>query len=492
MATLPLSVPAPVTGWNTRDSLDAMAPTDAVTLDNWYPTLGKVTARKGYSEHITTGLGSSDVDTLAEYHAGAVQILVAAADGKLFDASSSAASALASGFTNNQWQTANFNGYMLLVNGADAPQIFDGSTMSAAGFSGSGLTPADLDGVAVFKNRLFFWDTAAQDFWYGTLNAISGVLTKFPLSRVAQFGGNLIGMASWTHDGGDGVDDYAVFVMSSGDVIVYSGTDPGDASAWSLVGVYHVAEPLSVRGLVKVGGDLMLMTTRDYVSLTSVMRTGQVGNASKLAGAVESAVADVNGGFGYQATLWPKGGMMVFNVPSSLTDTYYQHVINMTTGAACRFTDVNARCWGVFNDDLYFGSTDGKIYKFWDGYTDNGSAINADGVSAWNSFGAPERKRCTAIRPVIQSSGNIDYSAGVGFDFRDVLAVSASSTSTNQATWDVDYWDVTYWASESVMSTKWVVRGGTGQTLATRMRVSALQEISWLRTDYRLEKGRNL
>ena len=47
------SVPAPIGGWNTRDALEAMEPTDAVTLDNWFPTTGKLTVRKGYDAHAT-------------------------------------------------------------------------------------------------------------------------------------------------------------------------------------------------------------------------------------------------------------------------------------------------------------------------------------------------------------------------------------------------------------------------------------------------------
>jgi hypothetical protein len=153
---------------------------------------------------------------------------------------------------------------------------------------------------------------------------------------------------------------------------------------------------------------------------------------------------------------------------------------------------MNARCWAVFNDDLYFGGTDGKIYKAWDGYTDNGSAVSADGSSAWNSFSSPSRKRLAAIRPVLRTVGDIDYSVGVGFDFKDILTPQASSTSSATSLWDVAEWDVALWAGEEVVSIKWIVRGGTGQTISTRVRVSAMQKIEWLRTDYRLEIGQGL
>ena len=43
------SVPAPIGGWNARDSLANMSPTDAVQLVNWFPTPTDVTMRKGYT-----------------------------------------------------------------------------------------------------------------------------------------------------------------------------------------------------------------------------------------------------------------------------------------------------------------------------------------------------------------------------------------------------------------------------------------------------------
>ena len=37
-----IAIPAPVGGWNARDSLDAMPPTDAIKLVNWIPRAGYV------------------------------------------------------------------------------------------------------------------------------------------------------------------------------------------------------------------------------------------------------------------------------------------------------------------------------------------------------------------------------------------------------------------------------------------------------------------
>ena len=47
------SLPAPVGGWNARDALAEMAPTDAVTLVNWFPTPSQVVLRQGFAKWAT-------------------------------------------------------------------------------------------------------------------------------------------------------------------------------------------------------------------------------------------------------------------------------------------------------------------------------------------------------------------------------------------------------------------------------------------------------
>lgn len=482
-------VPAPVTGWNTRDALDAMEPTDAVILDNWFPTTGKVTVRPGYSE-FASGM-SGNVDTLAEYEATTNHKLIAASDGELWDITAGgSASSIGSGFMSNQWQWANFNGRIFFVNGIDSPQDYDGSTLTATAWTGTGLTITNLVGINVFKNRLFFWEKSSQDFWYGGVNYITGALTKFPLSRVGESGGNLVSMQTWTIDAGSGPDDYAVFFMSTGEVIVYSGLDPG--SDFSLVGRYRIGQPINIRGIIKLGSDIAVATTQDYVFFSRVFQTSQIGQASKLTGAVTDAATTNGSLFGWQAVLWSQGNMVIFNVPNA-NGSYDQHIINTVTNAACRFTGIPSRCWGIYNKDCYFGSTDGKVYKFSaSNLSDDGSAINADGRQAWNDFGSPLRKLIQGIRVSIEAQGAITFEYAIGIDFNDALVANATSTSSNQSLWDVAEWDVALWAAELIVDSKWRIARGQGYSISPRIKVSALQKISWVRTDYRIEAGAEL
>jgi len=60
------SVPAPIGGWNARDSLANMSPTDAVQLVNWFPTPTDVTMRSGYlaGSVITTATGAQTISSI--------------------------------------------------------------------------------------------------------------------------------------------------------------------------------------------------------------------------------------------------------------------------------------------------------------------------------------------------------------------------------------------------------------------------------------------
>ena len=60
-----VTVPAPIGGWNARDSLGAMAVEDAVTLTNWWPGTSSVVLRNGYSQWATGIKGQ--VETVMGY-----------------------------------------------------------------------------------------------------------------------------------------------------------------------------------------------------------------------------------------------------------------------------------------------------------------------------------------------------------------------------------------------------------------------------------------
>ena len=134
--------PSPYGGWNARDALSSMASEDAVELVNLVPTLNAVRSRKGTSKHTPSALGAA-VETLVSYEASATPQLLCAYGDSIGNVTSGAPAVIASGFTSARWQTNPFKDLLIFCNGADTPQVYDGSVMTP--LAATGPTPTDRD-----------------------------------------------------------------------------------------------------------------------------------------------------------------------------------------------------------------------------------------------------------------------------------------------------------------------------------------------------------
>jgi hypothetical protein len=131
------SVPAPVGGWNQRDSLAHMPREDAVILDNWWPTPFDVGVRSGCTAWATGMSGA--VETLTAYNSGSTSKLFAVASGSIFDATAPGAvgAALVTGLANSRFQRAHMGTaagqFLVMVNGADLMQVYNGTGWASIG-----------------------------------------------------------------------------------------------------------------------------------------------------------------------------------------------------------------------------------------------------------------------------------------------------------------------------------------------------------------------
>ncbi len=167
------SLPAPVGGWNARDALANMAPTDAVYLENMFPSVSNVNLRGGYVKH-AVGL-PAEVQTLMTYNAGSDVELYAISDGKIFDVTSAgtAGSALVASLSNSQWEYTNVTTgggqYLYLANGVDKPRLFNGTTWTpidgASTPAITGVTTTNLIQPTLFKNRMWFIEKDTLKAW---------------------------------------------------------------------------------------------------------------------------------------------------------------------------------------------------------------------------------------------------------------------------------------------------------------------------------------
>ena len=124
------SVPAPIGGWNARDSLANMQPMDAVQMVNFFPTPTDVTLRKGWSKK-SIGI-TGEVETIMNYPLfnGGYK-LFGAADTRIWDGSTATASIAFTGITSSRLQHINFSNasgnYIVACNGVDPTMVYDGT-----------------------------------------------------------------------------------------------------------------------------------------------------------------------------------------------------------------------------------------------------------------------------------------------------------------------------------------------------------------------------
>jgi hypothetical protein len=466
------NIAAPVGGWNARDSLSMMDPTDAIQLDNFIPDAGGVRLREGFAQH-ATGVGTY-VESLMEYNApGATPKLKAASVDTIYDVTAaSAGSSEVTGLTNGRWQHVMFatsgGNYLVCCNGADDVRNYDGSSWTSPSITN--VTSSTLINVAVHFSRLWFVQDNSLDAWYLGTSSISGSATKFPLGSICKLGGELLAIASWTVDGGTGLNDQLVFITTKGEAVVYIGTDPATPSTWALKGVFRIPEPVGHRCVVNIGSDLGLITSQGVVPFSLILPTAQSGAAKvaitdKISKAQREAYEGASASFGWQLIEYPRGGLLIENIPTSERVTAVQFVMNTQTGAWCKFTGINAGCWGPLGDDLYFGGHNGVVYKYGDTFADNGEVINAVSASAFSNLGVPQVKLVKLIRPLITLPDGYNPLIAFRVDY-DLGAVTyeATESATEGSLWDEATWDDAEWAVGSIANQRWqsvAVKPGT-------------------------------
>ena len=152
-----VEIPVPSGGLNTRESRSAMPIIDAVQFQNIISEPDGITSRRGFASFGTGMTGT--VNHLSEYKSGTTDQLVVGAGTVLYSLGTggSTATSVKTGFTNTDFESAQLSGSMVLVNGADTPQIYNGTTSTDAVYSGDLNTdgPQNVDGINVHKSRMY-------------------------------------------------------------------------------------------------------------------------------------------------------------------------------------------------------------------------------------------------------------------------------------------------------------------------------------------------
>lgn len=206
------------------------------------------------------------------------------------------------------------------------------------------------------------------DLWYGVLGQES--------SRILGY--SIIGDRLGAHkdEGEDGRN-----------VILRSGTLTDGTAAFPIVNSLQGPGAISKYAFARLGKEPLFLTSRGVYAITSEDITGEKYSQSRSfyvnrklqeENGLEEAVSAVFGDFYLLAV---NGGIYVLD---GLQKSYSSGEPYSSYQYECyRFENIGARCLWVWDDTLYFGAQDGKVYAFYHdpedpaSYNDDGQAITA-------------------------------------------------------------------------------------------------------------------
>lgn len=474
------TLPPPVGGLNAIDNIADMPEADALVLTNFFCQPDYVELRHGYESH-ATGL-STAVESLLTWHGPTGDKMFGAVTASIFEVTSAGAVGAAdlTSLTNGRWQQtmmANAGGnFLVIANGADSIRNYDGSSWTTPSITG--VSSATIDNVAIHARRLWMVEEDSTSAWYLPIDSIAGAALEINFGPLFSQGGKLVAIGSLTRDGGSGPDDFAVFLSSTGEVALFRGTDPANASTWSLVGVYYLPEPIGKRCLMKVGADLAVLTKAGVISLTSMLgldrsTAERAAVTNKIDRFITEDATAHDTKFGWELARKPRSNMFLVNVPTSAGAEQRQWAMNTLSGAWSKFTGYNANCFGLLNGELYFGGNSGTVWKADVGFQDNSGGIIADMKTSFSYFGSRgTNKHFKLMRAMFESNGRPGFLMDLNIDFEDREPTSTPTASAvTGSLWDASNWDSAKWGGGATITRNWVGAVGYGEAAAIRLRV---------------------
>lgn len=365
------------------------------------------------------------------------------------------------------WYTDEENGLHLYTESTD-------TWTAVSALSITGVDPADLVFVTIFKGFSIFLERGKTDAWILPVNSISGAVSRMGLGYKLQAGGDLVGAWPWTYDGGAGLDDALVVASRGGDIMVFQGTDPTDSTAFGMTGVWGVGKLPAGRNVATTfGGDLLLLT-RSGVQPMSRLVLGRTEGAAqyetgKIQNLFNSLMLSRGDLRGWSLVLHPEESALIVTVPVAEGAATVQLAMTLTTRSWSQLRDLEIFSCAPHEGKLYFGTTDGKVCIN-DGNVDGVllsdpdafEAIEYSGISAFQNLGSGTQKQVHLIRPRFVSQATAPtFSVGARYDF-DLSELDAVtySPSTEGSVWDTGEWDEATWSGTYLAHSE--VRGSSG------------------------------
>lgn len=382
-------------------------------------------------------------------------------------------SAVTGAFTDNETLTT--GGFGTAVANVPAAAI--------AGVAITGLATSALASVWVYKSRLFFTAAGTLNLHYLAVDSIGGALGTKSLGGIFQKGGSLLFGATWSLDAGDGIDEKCVVITDQGEMAIFGGSNPAgsDPGDFDLIGRYDLTIPMGKNGTMRAGGDLLVLTQDGVVPVSEAINKDAAAlSLSAVSRPIEpewQREVRARGTVPWEVAKWPSRNMAVFSLPRSLdTQLPYCFVVNIETGAWCKYTNWDVRSLDVFRDGLYFGDEDGAIWNGEVGGADNGTSYQCLYVGHAEHLGSMGvTKVIHSMRSVFVAAIPFEPRMSVSTDYVISIPAAPNPAEVSGEGWDLSLWDAGVWdaaAPPQLVQTRWVSIGRTGFSINPQLQIN--------------------
>lgn len=500
------SIPAPIGGINARDSIANMKATDAVEMENMFPSTTSVDVRKGNTAWSTfTGLCQS---ILVYNGPTATKVFPCVRNGStysIFDGTTAGAlsTAVVGGtvpavqtLTNTRFDYVCFGttggNFLSAVNGVDVPIEYNGTAWSASATTGG--TPANYFTVAVYARRLWYGVKDSLRVRYLPVDTKSGATSELDLAPLFRLGGYLNSIITLTDDG-SGLMNYIGFLSSEGEIVAFTGTDPADANNWTLAAQFRVGRPVikGNRCWAAWGADALVMCADGVYPIRKAIsaqnQSAGLAVSDRIRNLLNNDLSVHGARYGWQVMVHPTGAKVIVNVPTSEDSASHQYVMNTETGAWCKFTGWNGFVFEVARDTLWMGAS-GKMVKADVGSADGSAAINWNCKQAYNYFGSRGRaKQMKLMRPILATDGEFTMNVAVDVDYESRQITTLRNVGGGCGDPWGGVWDVS-WSGAVTRVGKWYGVNGIGHAIAPKIKGQTTDvTVTWSATDLVYETG---
>ena len=410
-----------------------------------------------------------------------------------------------SGLSSSDWRWTYMNHQIIMVNGLDdAQQIYVtdyGLVTQDVKIQSWNVTDAPskkFDWIATLNAQIAAGYGNDLSAWYLPVGYVQGAMKEFDIGASAgtpKKGGSIIAAFNISRDSGLSLNAYMGFLTNQGEAIVYSGNDFDDADNIAFNGVYQTGYPLGKNPCINWSGDLIIMTTKGFISAHSIFANGENQNAQYIfSQQINTWCLEQANLFGqeqgFMGLVVPGEDMVLFNIPQGGSE-FVQAVMNITSGKWSMFTNINAYTMCVADGKLLFGMADG-VYEYGTHESDT-NFIPLEIWTSYNACGSSLLKRINFVQVRHAATEKINLNLEIYKDFEtqayyntvDISEIPETIGETgfiwsddenpNDPTPGTAQWGDEYWAggyAGMVANTETYSMSGLGHNFSVRIRAN--------------------